>query len=41
MAIGFFWGEPFTKTVNDPNILIITMDEIIKYCLELLEKELK
>lgn len=31
MAIAFFWGEPFSKTINDPNILTITMDEVVKY----------
>jgi hypothetical protein len=31
MAIAFFWGEPFTKTINDPNIFTLTMDEVTKY----------
>jgi hypothetical protein len=31
VAVAFFFGDPFAKTINDPSTLTITMQQIIKY----------
>jgi hypothetical protein len=31
LAIGFFWGDPFAMTVNDPTVLSISMAQVVKF----------
>jgi hypothetical protein len=31
MAIAFFWGDPFSETINNQSSLSLAMSEVIKY----------
>jgi hypothetical protein len=31
VALAFFFGDPFSQTINDPNIFTITMQQITKH----------